>query len=151
MRVTSSCAPGAAELQIVGKGKGGRVKARGVIEDQPVSPLPAAWNGTIDLAGTPMKPPEVSYEITNLELCFIDLIAAGLLPAPAEKARWSAAEAIAHLVKGVPLPWEAWQRAGASAGGLGRPDKSRSIDRRGGGAGVGPAKSPCAEGADTHR
>jgi hypothetical protein len=62
-----------------------------------------------------MKPLEATYEITNLELCYIDLVAAGLLPAPAEKARWPAAEAIAYLVKGVPLPWGAWQRAGASS------------------------------------
>jgi hypothetical protein len=117
-------------LQIVGKGKGGRIKARGVIKDQSegwgfpdiagdcflawVSPLPGAWNGTIDLAGATMKPPEVSYEIADLELCFIDLIAAGLLPAPAERARWPAEEAIAYLVKGVPLPWGAWQGASAS-------------------------------------
>jgi hypothetical protein len=108
------CTPEAAELQIVAKGRDGRIKARGVIEDQPVWALPAAWHGTIDLAGTTMKPPEGSYTITNLELCFIDLVAEGLLPAPAEKAWWSAAEAIAYLVKGVPLPWGAWQGAGAS-------------------------------------
>ena len=46
------CTLQAAERQIVDAGRGGQVKARGVIEDQPVSPLPAAWNGTIDLAGT---------------------------------------------------------------------------------------------------
>jgi hypothetical protein len=108
------CTPEAAERQIVGEGKSGRLKARGVIENQLVSPLPAAWNGTIDLAGTTMKPPEVAYEITNFELCFIDLVAAGLLPAPAEKAWWLAAEANAYLVKGVPLPWAAWQVAGAA-------------------------------------
>ena len=51
----------------------------------------------------------------NVELCFIDLVAADLLPAPAERARWSAAEAITYLVKGVPLPWKEWQRAGATA------------------------------------
>jgi hypothetical protein len=108
------CAPEAAELQIVSKGKGGRIKTRGVIETRPVSPLPAAWNGTVDLAGATMKPPEASYEIANLELCCIDLVAAGLLPAPVERARWPAGEAIAYLVAGVPLPWKEWQRAGAS-------------------------------------
>jgi hypothetical protein len=36
-------------------------------------------------------------------------------PAPAARARWSAEEAIAYLVKGVPLPWKEWQRAGATA------------------------------------
>jgi hypothetical protein len=109
------CTPEAAELQIVGEGKVGRMKAWGLtVEGWPVSPLPAAWHGTIDLAGATIKPPEVSYVITNLRLCFIDLVAAGSLPAPAEKARWSAEEAIAYLVKGVPLPWGAWQGASAS-------------------------------------
>jgi hypothetical protein len=56
-----------------------------------------------------------SYVITNLELCFIDLVATGLLPAPAERAWWSAEEAIAYLVKGVPLPWKEWMGAGATA------------------------------------
>jgi hypothetical protein len=105
------CTLEAAERQIVDAGRGGRIKARGLVADQPAW---ADWNGRVDLAGTTMKPPEVSYEITNLELCYMDLVAAGLLPAPAEKAWWSAAEAIAYLVKGVPLPWAAWQGAGAS-------------------------------------
>ena len=127
--------PEAAQLLIVGAGKANRVKARGVIKgspaswgfpispndvasdcEAPVSPLPTAWNGTIDLAGATMRLPDASYEITNVELCFIDLIAAGLLPAPAEKARWPAEGAIAYWVKGVPLPWEEWQGAGASDG-----------------------------------
>ena len=105
------CTLEAAERQIVDAGRGGRIKARGVVANQPAR---VDWNGRVDLAGTTMKPPEVAYEITNLELCYIDLVAAGLLPAPAEKAWWSAAEAIAYLVKGVPLPWAAWQGAGAS-------------------------------------
>jgi len=108
------CTPEVAELWIVDAGKGGRIKARGMIESWPVSPLPPAWNGTIDFAAATMKLCDVSCEITNVELLFIDLIARDLLPAPAEKARWPAAEAIAYLVKGVPLPWGAWQRAGAS-------------------------------------
>jgi len=122
-------------LQIVGAGKGDRLKAPGVIKgphaswgfpispndvasdcEAPVSPLPTAWNGTIDLAGAAMKPPDVLYQIINLELCFIELITASLLPAPAEKARWSAGEAIAYWVKGVPFPWKEWQGAGALAG-----------------------------------
>jgi hypothetical protein len=109
------CMPDAAQLQIIGEGKDGWIKAWGLtVEGWPVSPLPVAWNGMIDLAGATMKLADVSYVITNLQLCFIDLVAAGLLPAPAEKARWPAAEAIAYLVKDLPLPWGAWQGAGAS-------------------------------------
>jgi hypothetical protein len=132
------CTPEAAELLIVDAGKNDQIKARGVIESQsvalrivgeerggeckapaaiesrPVSPLPAAWNGTVDLAAATMKPPDASYRITNVELCFIDLIAAGLLPAPPERARVSADEAISYLVKDVPLPWKEWQGAGTS-------------------------------------
>jgi hypothetical protein len=107
------CTPEEAELQIVAKGRDGRVKARGLVEGQPVWATLADWHGTVDLPGFTMKPPEGSCEITNLELCFIDLIAAGL-PAPTEKAWWPAEEAIAYLVKGVPLPWGAWQGASAS-------------------------------------
>jgi len=102
-------------LRIVGAGKGGRAKARGAIEDQPVSPLPAAWNGTINFVAATMKPPDVSYEIADLKLCFIDLVAADLLPAPAEKTWWPTPEAYAYLAKGVPLPWKAWQGEGTSA------------------------------------
>ena len=58
------CTLEAAERQIVDAGRGGRIKARGVVADQPVSPS-ADWNGRVDLAGTTMKPPEVAYEITN--------------------------------------------------------------------------------------
>ena len=133
------CTPEAAELLIVGAGKANRFKARGVIKgppaswgfpispndvtsdcEAPVSPLPAAWNGTINSAAATMRPPGVSYEIADLKLCFIELIAAGLLPAPAEKARWLAEEAIAYLVKDVPLPWEEWQGAGALDGEIGQ-------------------------------
>jgi hypothetical protein len=108
------CTPEDADRRIVDAGRGGRVKARGAIEGQWVLVALTDWQGPVDLPGTTMKPPE-GAEITNLALCFIDLVAAGLLPAPAEKARWSAAEAIAYLVKGVPLPWEAWQGAGTTA------------------------------------
>jgi hypothetical protein len=105
------CTPEAAELQI--KANADRIAARGVIDGRWVL-MPAPWSGTIDLTGTAVRPPGASYEITNVELCRIDLIAAGLLPVPPEKARWSAAEAIAFLLKGIPLPWGAWQGAGAS-------------------------------------
>ena len=115
------CAPEDAELRIVGKAKAGLIKARGVVEGRPVSPLPAAWHG--DRPGRHhMRPSPLdasssgaSYEITNLELCFIDLVATGLLPAPTERARWLAEQAVAYLVKGVPLPWKEWQGAGATA------------------------------------
>ena len=62
------CTLEAAERQIVDAGRGGRIKARGVVADQPAR-LPADWNGRVDLAGTTMRPPGVAYEITNLELC----------------------------------------------------------------------------------
>ena len=130
------CTPETAKRQIVSVGKSDRIKACGVIKgppegwgfkdivgdcslapvSAPVSLLLAAWDGMIDLDAATIKPPCAPYEITNLQLCFIDLIAAGSLPAPAEKARWPAAEAIAYLVKDVPLPWKAWQGAGASGG-----------------------------------
>jgi hypothetical protein len=101
--------PEAAELGIVGKGKAGLIRARGVIEDRAVSPLPAAWNGAIDLAGTTMRPPGASYEITNVELCFGDLVAEGLLTTPAlGRAWWSAAEALAWIIISVPLAWKEW-------------------------------------------
>jgi hypothetical protein len=102
-------------LQIVGEGKGGRGKARGVIEVRQISPLPAAWNGTINLAAATIKPPEASYEITNVELLFIELVAADLLPASAEKTWWPASEAYAYWIKDVPLAWKAWQGEGTSA------------------------------------
>ena len=51
------CTPEDAELRIVGKAKADLIKARGVIEGWPVSPLPTAWDGEIDLAGTTMRPP----------------------------------------------------------------------------------------------
>jgi hypothetical protein len=109
------CTAEDAERRIVDEGEAGRVRARGVTsEDYSVSLLPAAWCAATDLAGTTMRPPGDSGEITTLELCFIDLVATGLLPAPAERARWQAEEAVAYLVKGVPLPWKEWQQAGAT-------------------------------------
>ena len=71
-----SCPPEAAELQIVVKGKGGWVKARGLtVEGWLASPLAAAWRGARGL-----RTSQFSDEITNLELRLDDLIAAGLLP-----------------------------------------------------------------------
>jgi hypothetical protein len=103
------CTPEAAELQIVGKGKAGLIRALGAIADRLVSPLPAAWNGAVDLTSATMKPPEVSYLITNLELCFGDLVAAGLLTTTAlGRAWWSAAEALAWIIIGVPLALKEW-------------------------------------------
>ena len=113
------CTPEAAELQIVGKGKAGLIRARGMIEDQPVSPLPAAWNGTIDLASATMRPPGASYEITNVTLCFGNLVAQRLLPAPAlRRARWPAAEALAWIIMGVPLALEEWAGLFELGGGM---------------------------------
>jgi hypothetical protein len=103
------CTPDDAELQIIEKGKAGLIRARGMTEGRPVSPLRAAWHEATDLAGTTMRPPGASCEITNLELCFIDLVAAGLLPAPTlGRARWSAAEALAWIITGVPLRLKEW-------------------------------------------
>jgi hypothetical protein len=113
------CTPEAAELQIVGKGKAGLIRARGVIEDRPVSPLPAAWNGTIDLASATMRPPGASYEITNVTLRFGGLVAQRLLAAPAlGRARWSAAEALAWIIMGVPLALEEWAGLFELGGGM---------------------------------
>jgi hypothetical protein len=96
-------------LQIVGKGKTGLIRALGAIEGRPVSPLPTAWNGTIDLTGATMRPPGASYEITNVKLCFGDLVAEDLLTTTAlGRARWSAAEALAWIIIGVPLAWKEW-------------------------------------------
>ena len=75
------CTPEDAELRIVGQGKAGRIKARGVIEGGRCRR--SRPPGTTTSAGTTVRL-RASYEITNLELCFIDLVAAGLLPAPAE-------------------------------------------------------------------
>jgi len=70
------CTPEAAELRIIGEGKGGRIKARGVIKgppkswgfpispndvasdcEAPVSPLPAAWNGMVNFANANNETP----------------------------------------------------------------------------------------------
>jgi hypothetical protein len=102
------CTPEQAQRRIVSEAPW--IKAWGLtVEKWEVSPLSVMWSRTIDWdAGS------LSGEITNVGLCFIDLIAAGLLPPPTERARIPAEEAIAYLVKGVPLPWKEWQGAGAS-------------------------------------
>ena len=90
-----------------------------MIEDRPVSPLPAAWNGTVDLASATMRPPGASYEITNVTLRFGDLVAQRLLAAPAlGRARWSAAEALAWIIMGVPLALEEWAGLFELGGGM---------------------------------
>jgi hypothetical protein len=112
------CTPEAAELQIVGKGKAGLIRALGMIE-WPVSPLPVAWNGMVDLAGATMQPPGASYEITNVTLCFGDLVAQRLLTTPAlGRAWWSAAEALAWIIIGVPLALEEWAGLHELGGGM---------------------------------
>jgi hypothetical protein len=120
------CTSEDAKLRVIRKGKAGRLGARGQIAEtsnirhvsalskppplHPVAPLASAWHGVTDLDLGSL----LSGEITNLELCYIDLIREGLLPMPAERVRRPAAEAIAYRVKGVPLPWKEWQCAGAS-------------------------------------
>jgi hypothetical protein len=117
------CSSEDAERRIVREGKAGRIGARGLIAEKsnirhisalskppplhPVSLLASTWHGVTDLDAGSL----LSGEITNLELCFIDLIAASLLPMPAERAWWSAKEATAYWLKGVPLPWKEWQTA----------------------------------------
>ena len=51
------CTPEDAELRIASKAKAGQIKTLGVIEGWSVSPLPTAWDGGTDLAGTTMRPP----------------------------------------------------------------------------------------------
>jgi hypothetical protein len=105
------CTSKNAELRIVDAGIKDHIKAVGTVEGWAVSPLSTAWRGAVDLAGTTMRPPGVpSYEITNLQLCFGYLVSAGLLTTPAfERKWWTAAEALAWIIMGVPLAWEEWE------------------------------------------
>jgi hypothetical protein len=85
-----------AEAEQLIRRKAHRIKSRGTIEGASVSFISDA------------SPAE------NVELLLIDMVAEGLLPPPAKRARWEAVEAIAYLHKGVPLPWAEWQGEGSS-------------------------------------
>jgi hypothetical protein len=104
------CAEEDAKLRIVRKAQAGRVRARGVtFEDCQVSLLPASWrDGAVDWDGGSLKSSRLG-EITNIELCFGDLVAAGLLTTTAlGRAWWTAAEALAWIIVGVPLALPEW-------------------------------------------
>jgi hypothetical protein len=126
------CTPEDAKLRIIDAGIKDHIKARGMVDGRPVSPLSTAWRGTVDLAGMTMRPPEASWqgvvfrrrrggvvfrrsldrgvEIANLQLCSAYLVASGLLTTPAfEREWWTAAEALAWIIMGVPLAWEEWE------------------------------------------
>jgi hypothetical protein len=90
-----SCTPEDAWLRIVQAGEARRIKACSLtVEGWPVSLLPAAWRGIDGDA--------------DVDLRLDALIAAGLLPAPAEPVRWSAQEAIAYIIEGMPLEGKEW-------------------------------------------
>ena len=90
------CAPEDAELRIVGAGKDGRVKARGMtVEGWLASPLAAAWRGARGLMTS-----QFSDEITDLVLRPDDLIAAGLLPGrPEGRIGWWAAQTFVWIIR----------------------------------------------------
>jgi hypothetical protein len=112
------CAEEDARLQIVRNAEAGRVRARGVTsEGYPVSLLPAAWRGAIDWNAESLKLEitnaalcsQPSYKVTNVEFSYGDLVAVDLLTTTAlGRAWWSAAEALAWIIVGVPLEWKEW-------------------------------------------
>jgi hypothetical protein len=112
------CAEEDARLQIGRKGEAGRVRARGITsEGYPVSLLPDAWRRAIDWNAESLKLEitnaalcsQPSYEVTNVELSYGDLVAVNLLTTTAlGRARWLAAEALAWIIIGVPLEWKEW-------------------------------------------
>jgi hypothetical protein len=118
------CAEESIRLRIDRKVEARRVRARGVTsEGYPVSLLPASWP-EIDWGAESLKLEptnaalraqlakaeiQLSYEVTNVELCYADLVATELLTTTAlGRARWSAAEALAWMIIGVPLRLKEW-------------------------------------------
>jgi hypothetical protein len=119
------CAEEDAKLRIVRKVEAGRVRARGVTsEDCPVSLLPASWrDGVVDWDAGSLKSSQLC-EITNVELCFGDLVAAGLLTTTAlGRAWWTAAEALAWIIMGVPLALPEWAGLPELGSGMGQAGK----------------------------
>ena len=111
------CAPEDAWLRIVEEGEAGRIKACGLtVEGWPTSPLSASWRGATSGWSTsqlsyevPINTGELSRVVINdVELCVGDLVAAGLLTTALGSAWWSAAEALAWIIIGVPLEWKEW-------------------------------------------
>jgi hypothetical protein len=100
------CAVDDARLRILQEGEAGRIRACGsTVEGWPVSLLPAAWRG----AGWS----------DDVDLRLDDLVVAGLLPTAAfERARWTAAEALAWIIAGVPLEWREWAELPELGGGM---------------------------------
>jgi hypothetical protein len=115
------CAEEDAKLRIVRKAD----RARGVTsEDSPVSLLPASWrDGVVDWDAGSLKSSQLG-EITNVELCFGDLVAAGLLTTTAlGRAWWTAAEALAWIIMGVPLALPEWAGLPELGSGMGQAGK----------------------------
>jgi hypothetical protein len=89
------CAVEHARLRIIQEAEAGRIKACGLtVEGWPMSPLSAAWRGVDGDA--------------DVDLRLDALIAADLLPAPAERARWPAMLALAYIIEGMPLEGKEW-------------------------------------------
>jgi hypothetical protein len=101
-----------AKLRITCEAEARGIKACGLtVEGWPASPLAAAWCAAIDWDAGQLALSDAlgPYEITDAELCLDVLIAADLLPAGAlERAWWTAAEALAWVIMGVPLAWIEW-------------------------------------------
>lgn len=124
------CAPEDAWLRIVQEGGARRIRACGLtVEGWPVSPLSASWREAASdwsigrlsydvgelsprlrvVGSRPARPVKRNVVIDNIELCAGDLVAAGLLPVPTPgQTWWTAAEALAWIIIGIPLKWKEW-------------------------------------------
>jgi hypothetical protein len=108
------CAPEDAWLRIVQEGEARRIKACGLtVEGWPTSPLSASWRR----ATSDWSIGQLSYDagelsravINDVVLCVADLVGADLLPTTAlGRAWWTAAEAVAWIIIGIPLEWKEW-------------------------------------------
>lgn len=122
------CAVEYTRLRIIQEAEAGRVKACGLtVEGWPTSPLSASWRGATSDWSTgqlsyevPINAGELSRVVINdVELCVGDLVAAGLPTTTAlGRAWWSAAEALAWIIIGVPLEWEEWAGLPELGGGM---------------------------------
>jgi hypothetical protein len=100
------CAVEYARLRIIQEAEAGRIKACGLtVEGWPMSLLPAAWR-------------EVDWD-GDVDLRLDALIAADLLTTDAfERAWWTAAQALAWIIMGVPLVWIEWAGLPELGGGM---------------------------------